>query len=140
MKVTEDMMSAVAKTVCTDTRKVTGARVLALHGNLGAGKTTFAGYVARSLGIIEDVVSPTFVIMKKYTTDSALYDTLVHIDAYRIESITEATQLRFGPIFADSRTCVVVEWPEHIKEFLPADTQHITLAYIDDTHRDILGV
>ena len=71
------------------TQKSEGAVVCALHGDLGAGKTTFTQTLARELGVEEIVTSPTFVIMKNYELTNQPFEKLVHIDAYRIEEIDE---------------------------------------------------
>ena len=62
-----------------------GATTVGLKGNLGSGKTTFSQFVAEELGIDEQITSPTFVIQKRYKIqNSDKFDTLIHIDAYRL--------------------------------------------------------
>ena len=73
-----------------------GATVLALHGELGAGKTTFTQTLARTLGVTDAVTSPTFVIMKLYELQHQSFETLIHIDAYRIEHSDEMRVLGFA--------------------------------------------
>ena len=63
-----------------------GASILALYGDLGAGKTTFTQTLGEILGIKEDITSPTFVIMKRYQTANESFRSLIHIDAYRLNS------------------------------------------------------
>ena len=96
--------------------------VLALHGDLGAGKTTFTQELARQLGVVETVVSPTFVVMKFYDTTNAVWQHLVHIDAYRIDDIDEMRPLRFAEILEETNTMIVVEWAEKIVELMPEKT------------------
>lgn len=140
MKVAKHDLDAVAKSVIFLGREKVGAHVVALYGNLGAGKTTLAQSIARMLGVSESVASPTFVLMKKYVTNDAQYKTLVHVDAYRITHDKESEQLRLSELLGDKHTLILIEWPEHLKSVLPPDTNKITLAYVDDEHRDILGV
>lgn len=109
-------------------RQADGAAVLALHGDLGAGKTTFMQQLAATLGVTESVTSPTFVVMKIYDLKEQAYDRLVHIDAYRIEELEEMQPLRLADYLADTGNLVAIEWAEHIADLLPSETVHM---YID---------
>ena len=108
--------------------KETGATVLALRGDLGAGKTTFTQTLARTLGITEPVTSPTFVIMKSYELADQAFETLIHIDAYRVASDEELTVLGFARFLETPRTLIVIEWAEKVAALLPSDTKNLTLA------------
>ena len=100
------------------------AAVLALSGDLGAGKTTFTQTLARLLGITESITSPTFVIMKKYEVEGdPRFRHLVHVDAYRLNSIEELQVLHFETELGEANSLVVVEWAEKVREILPADTK-----------------
>jgi len=104
------------------------ASLVTLTGDLGAGKTTFTGQLAAYLGVTEPVVSPTFGIMKSYElVDHPDFDQLVHIDAYRIEDISEVGPLRFAELFQTPRTIVCLEWPEQIAAVLPPEKVAVTL-------------
>jgi tRNA threonylcarbamoyladenosine biosynthesis protein TsaE len=98
------------------------AVVVALSGDLGAGKTTFVQQLAQILGVPETVTSPTFVIMKSYETTDAVFETMVHMDAYRIEDDSELAPLNFGDVLAKPNTLLCIEWAERISAFLPAHT------------------
>ncbi len=100
----------------------TQAMVVALSGDLGAGKTTFIQQLAQILGIEETVTSPTFVIMKSYETTDEVFETLVHMDAYRIEDDSELAPLNFSAILEQPKTLVCIEWAERISAFLPPQT------------------
>ena len=115
----------------------TAATILALHGDLGAGKTTLVQQLALQLGTLDTVTSPTFVIMKQYETTDATFPQLVHIDAYRIETVDEMRPLGFGDILKQPQTLICVEWAERIKELLPAATIHLTLTHNADDTRTI---
>ena len=118
-------------------RQNTGrASVLALHGDLGAGKTTCMQFLGQSLGIPEAITSPTFVVMKSYPLQEQSYTSLVHIDAYRIEDSAEMNPLHFDEILATPRTLVAIEWAEHITDLLPSDTLHLTITD-HGTHRTV---
>ena len=101
-----------------------GATVLALHGDLGTGKTTFVQTLAKSLGVEETVNSPTFVIMKKYEV-AGPYQTLIHIDAYRLESVDEMTVLGFTDLLSQKSTIICIEWAEKIEPLLPDSAIHL---------------
>jgi len=101
--------------------------VIALHGDLGAGKTTFTQELANKLGVIETVTSPTFVIMKRYETENIQFNELVHIDAYRIEDIDEMRVLGFEALLQEKDTIICIEWAEKITELLPKSTKHLTI-------------
>lgn len=113
------------------------ALVLALLGDLGAGKTTFVQQLAIRLGITETVNSPTFVVMKQYETDDIKFQKLVHIDAYRIEEASEMGPLRFPEILTDSQSLVCIEWAEKISDLLPEDTLRIELESLPQSKHKI---
>jgi tRNA threonylcarbamoyladenosine biosynthesis protein TsaE len=100
--------------------------VLALHGNLGAGKTTLVQLIAKELGVTDTVTSPTFVIMKSYVSSTSL-PTLVHIDAYRIEEIDEMRVLGFERLLTQKHTIICIEWAERIAKLLPENTLHLSI-------------
>lgn len=108
------------------------AIVLALHGNLGAGKTTFVQLLAKQLGITETVTSPTFVIMKRYHGEDSAKPGLVHIDAYRIETVDEMRVLGFERLLNEKHTIICIEWAERVESLLPTNTKHLTLELTDD--------
>ncbi len=88
------------------------ATIIALYGELGAGKTTLVQAIATELGVEELVTSPTFVIAKWYKTNTGDFYTLVHIDAYRVESEEELKPLGFIELLKQPRALVIIEWPE----------------------------
>ena len=94
--------------------KESSATVVGLYGDLGAGKTFFTQVIAKNLGLKEDVVSPTFVIEKKYILTNQKFANLIHIDAYRIEDSDELLSLRWREIISDPRNLILIEWPERV--------------------------
>ncbi len=122
--------------------KKDSATVIALSGNLGTGKTTITKEIAKQLGIKENVVSPTFVIMKIYklTSNSKHYSNfkkLIHIDAYRIEDAKEFINFNWEEIISDKENLVVLEWPEKMKNIIPKNAINIYLSHIDEETRQI---
>ena len=95
------------------------ATVVALQGDLGSGKTTFTQALARELGITATVQSPTYILMRKYQITNHKFQTLIHIDAYRLENPKEFAALRPEQFLKDPKTLVVVEWPEKVEGALP---------------------
>jgi len=103
------------------------ATVVHLRGDLGAGKTTFVQAIAKDFGIEGTIQSPTYVLMKSYkileprTTfgEHRRFSTLVHIDAYRLESPEEFAALRPEEFLADPQTVVFIEWPERLGAAAP---------------------
>lgn len=118
---TQQAAAALAHVLPVDT-------TLALHGDLGAGKTTFVQGLARGLGIQEGVTSPTFTLFNLYTTGSRR---LLHFDAYRLERPEEADALMIED-FLISPWCLAVEWPEKVAAWLPANAWHLDLALRSD--------
>ncbi len=98
------------------------ALVVGLHGELGVGKTTFMKYVAEAFGIKETIQSPTFVIMKIYSTSPpTFFKRSIHIDAYRLENGRELLKLGWTQILQDSQNIIFIEWPEKVAEVVKPD-------------------
>lgn len=117
--------------------KQNGALVIALHGDLGAGKTTFTQTLARTLGVVGDIVSPTFVIQKNYSLEDQAFSQIIHIDAYRLENEDELRVLGWNDVVVDPSNLILIEWPENVTGLLPKDAQHIYFEYINETTRSI---
>ncbi len=97
--------------------------VVALSGELGAGKTCFVQGAARGLGIDERVTSPTFVLVKLYEGRLPL----VHCDVYRLETLSDVQQLGDEVLAPDAVTCI--EWGDAVTPLLPDDRLEIELAH-----------
>ena len=97
--------------------------VLALHGDLGVGKTTFVQGLARGLGVDGGVTSPTFNIFTLHRGKT----NLLHLDAYRLESAREVEDLLIED-FMEPPWCLAVEWPEKVAAWLPAGALHLDLS------------
>lgn len=113
------------------------AVTIALHGDLGAGKTTFAQSMARTLGITEPVVSPTFLIQKRYSLEGQVFSNLIHIDAYRLKNAEQLEVLDWEELTNDPSNLILIEWPENVDDALAPETKHVYFEYIDDATRSI---
>ena len=96
--------------------------ILALRGDLGVGKTTFVQGLAEAFGIHERVTSPTFTLYNVHRGRR----TLVHLDAYRLESPDQVEDLLLED-FLVAPYCLAVEWPERIAGWLPPETRCLDL-------------
>ena len=109
--------------------------VIALRGNLGAGKTTFVKGIALGLGLknADDVKSPTFALMHTYKTKPVLY----HFDFYRLESEKEIANIGFEEFVDNSRAIICVEWPERGQKLLPKSVIEVQLEVVGPQGRKI---
>ena len=106
---------------------------LALHGDLGVGKTTFAQGLAHGMGIADAVTSPTFTI---FTLHRGSARTLVHLDAYRLENDRQIESLMLED-FLVSPWCMAVEWPDKISAWIPKNALHLDLGITPDERHTI---
>ncbi len=120
-------------------KTVPGA-VIALLGNLGAGKTVFAKGFAEGLGIEEPVSSPTFTVVREYkvpTAGNTKIKWLFHLDLYRIADSPEALAFGIDDYFSDKESVSLVEWPERISNILPQNTLFVELKHLSPDKRSI---
>lgn len=117
----------------------TGATVIGLEGDLGAGKTTFVQQMANLLGIKGAVTSPTFTLIHVYKLPQSFKGRthLIHIDCYRFEKGQELVDLGWAEMANDTKNLIFIEWPERVKEILPPDMELIKFKFIDEQTREI---
>ena len=108
-----------------------GGDVVLLHGDLGAGKTSFTKCVAKGLKINKEITSPTYAYMNDY--DGVLY----HYDCYRLTSGEDAEALGLTDYFYGDGICVI-EWRENINSALPKQVKEVTINKIDQNTREII--
>lgn len=127
-------------------KKLKGGDVVSLSGNLGGGKTIFTQGLAKSLGVTENLTSPTFVILKEYKTLENEFSgktkkpfDLVHIDLYRIEKFEDARSAGVSDYLGNSKKVCIIEWGEKIEDHLPEGTKNINFKFIDKNTREIKG-
>ena len=116
-------------------RKLKPGCVIALHGNLGAGKTVFSRGFARGLNIIEPVSSPTYTIIQEYPLENDNW--FFHLDLYRIDTPQAALAFGVDEYLESAEAYTIIEWPERIDSLLPAHTIHINIEHDGEEGRVI---
>ena len=104
-------------------RRVKDGTVVAMYGDLGAGKTAFVRGMARGMGIDARVSSPTFTIVNEYLGER----TLIHFDMYRLGSADELFDIGWEDYLIRGGVCAV-EWSERVTDALPEDTLWVDIA------------
>lgn len=115
-------------------------RVVALRGDLGAGKTAFSSGVLAMLGATGPFPSPTFVIMHRYELANPSPQgirRIYHIDAYRINDPDDLSRLGFEEWITDPEGLVLLEWPERVENILPENVVTVSLEAVSETERKI---
>ena len=107
---------------------------IALSGPLGAGKTAFARFFMRSLGVTEEVPSPTFTLLQSYAAPGG--HEIAHFDLYRLESPDDVWELGWEDVLL--RAITLLEWPERLQgRLLPADRLDIAIGAIAGESRQV---
>ena len=128
-----------------------GSVNVALYGDLGSGKTTFAQGVAKGLGIERRIISPTFIIVRRYELQaksskpkSQNYNSKLkslerfyHIDLYRIQGEKDLESLGLQEIMEDPESIVVIEWAEKLGSLLPEKRWDLRFEYLGEDKRRI---
>jgi len=114
------------------------AVLLCLEGELGGGKTTFVQGFASGMGIKEKILSPTFVIARRFPIKkNKHFGNFFHLDCYRIKKGKEIADLGFKEIIDNPHNIVAVEWPDRIKKMLPRKRMVIKFIFLDRNKRKI---
>jgi len=120
-----------------------GALIIGLEGDLGGGKTTFLQGFAKGLEIKEKILSPTFVIMRRFKirvnscSNLCKFANFYHIDCYRIKKSEEILDLGFREVMSNPRNIIAIEWAEKIKKILPKDAIWVNFEFINKKNRRI---
>lgn len=120
------------------------AACIALVGDLGAGKTTFVQGIARALGLKERVLSPTFLIMKRFDIEehngevgNVPFGAVYHFDFYRLTDHNEALEVGFEEVLQNKNHLVVIEWADKFKKIVPKNAVWVNLEWLGDGKRKI---
>ena len=111
-----------------------GSSVVAFEGEMGAGKTTLVSALAATMGVADDVSSPTFALVNEYR--DGRQQPVYHFDFYRINSLAEAEQMGAVEYFDSGYLCLV-EWPARVADLLPTPRLEVRLTVRDDQSREI---
>ena len=125
----EDELQMVARELLD---ALNGRTVVALRGEMGAGKTTLIRALAEVMGVEDQVTSPTFALVNEYR--SAKGERLFHFDFYRIDDLREAYDLGYEEYFYSGDLCLV-EWPEKVEPLLPEEVVELTIRVDSPTER-----
>jgi len=127
-ELTEDELAAWGERIGREART---PLVLALRGDLGAGKSTLARAVARGAGVAGEVPSPTFNLLFRYETPRG---TVQHLDLYRLEHPDEVWELGWAELPSE-RDLVLIEWPQRAEALLPEPRWEVELEELGDPDR-----
>ncbi|MCK5060179.1 MAG: tRNA (adenosine(37)-N6)-threonylcarbamoyltransferase complex ATPase subunit type 1 TsaE [Candidatus Pacebacteria bacterium] len=113
------------------------AKVYALSGDLGSGKTEFVRSIARALGVSSSVTSPTFVIQKVYPLRRKKFNNLIHIDAYRLKEGRELECLNWKETENNPGNLIFIEWSGNVVDALPARAIKLNFEFVNEHSRKI---
>lgn len=114
-----------------------GGDVVLLSGDLGTGKTTFVQGIAKGLKIKDKILSPTFVLVRNHAIESEKFDTLNHIDLYRIDEPSELDKLGISEFISTDASVTIIEWAEKLVNFIPKKGYRIKFVYLGESKREI---
>ena len=117
--------------------KLKGGEVLALYGDLGAGKTSFSAGIINYF-IAGRVLSPTFIIVRHYYPKKKIINQILHADLYRLNNHKEIEDLGLKEYFNKPQVLVIIEWAEKMKSHLPGKRINIYFGYKSSSDREIL--
>ena len=109
--------------------------IVAVNGNMGAGKTTLIHAICRQMGVTGKMSSPTYSIIQQYKTENNL--TINHIDVYRLKDTNEAIQAGVEDAINSGDFCFI-EWPEKIADILPLHFINVFIAPANHTKRQLV--
>lgn len=116
--------------------KIKPGTIIALYGELGAGKTTLTQGLAQGLGIKDKIISPTFILLRSYPIPQTK-NYLIHIDLYRLENIDQIASLGIKEVLENPENIVVIEWAEKLGQLLPKGALKINLKALAQDIREI---
>lgn len=110
-------------------------RIIAISGDMGAGKTTFIQALCRVLGVSQIVTSPTFALINEYFTFEG--ESIYHFDLYRIKNPDELFDIGYEDYFFSGAYCFI-EWPEKASALIPEEALQVVIKVLEDEARQII--
>ena len=110
------------------------SNIILLYGNMGSGKTTFIQNLCKNLGVLDNVLSPTFSLVNEYILKDNLL--IYHFDLFRVKSVEELIEIGFDEYVYSKNICLI-EWPEIAKEIIPNNNIRIKIEINEKLKRDI---
>jgi len=138
MSITKEyILSDIRQTAKWLLDELKGQKVIAFHGNMGAGKTTLISALCEYLGVTDGISSPTFSIINEYLfTLNGANDVIYHMDLYRLKDEEEAIRAGVEDCIYSGSYCFV-EWPERAPGIFPPETVNIYLYHENENKRTI---
>lgn len=113
------------------------AKIMALYGELGSGKTMFVQGLAKGIGIPHRILSPTFILVRRYGLAGKNFSWFYHIDLYRLDKRADFRDLGIIEIFQDPGAIVAIEWAERLGDLLPKECIQVSCYEKSDIKRVI---
>jgi tRNA threonylcarbamoyladenosine biosynthesis protein TsaE len=136
---TRNLGEKIAKVFMGKADKTERATIVSLEGDLGGGKTTFVQGLGRGLGLRDAILSPTFILFRRYDLSSQPFSDFYHFDCYRIESQSDQFGLRemgVGQIIKNPKNIVAIEWADKIKSTIEPDL-FLKFSFVSENIREI---
>lgn len=134
MEITINSINEIAQAARDFKAAIGDHRVIAFHGEMGAGKTTFIKALCAEFGVTDNVASPTFAIINEYLAGDG--STIYHFDLYRMETIADLQNIGVEDYFYSGNFCLV-EWPELAEPLFPNNVLNVTITVLPDKTRKI---
>jgi tRNA threonylcarbamoyladenosine biosynthesis protein TsaE len=112
--------------------QLNGRKVIALHGSMGAGKTTLTAAILHAMGSTDHAASPTFSIINQYQLPAG--QKMLHMDWYRLKDEEEALNAGVEDALYSGHLCLV-EWPDKASGLLPDNTMHVEMMALNENER-----
>lgn len=134
MEITINSIDDIAQAARDFKAAIGDHRVIAFHGEMGAGKTTFIKALCAEFGVTDNVASPTFAIINEYLAGDG--STIYHFDLYRMETVADLQNIGVEDYFYSGNFCLV-EWPELAEPLFPNNVLNVTITVLPDKTRKI---
>ncbi|WP_047445020.1 tRNA (adenosine(37)-N6)-threonylcarbamoyltransferase complex ATPase subunit type 1 TsaE [Alistipes sp. ZOR0009] len=134
MTITVNGLSDLENAAMQVVKAIGDRKIVALYGQMGAGKTTLVKQICESLQVPDVVNSPTFSLVNEYLQPNG--EPIYHFDFYRINKLEEAYDFGYEEYFYSGHLCLI-EWPEIIDELIPDDAVKLHIKVVDENKRVI---